>query len=170
LAAALTLLAVVPAGTGWAQDCVQQLHQEAKTWARHRIAVIQAAAGDVLGAKKTIWEIDEKDESGPIEVTGVWFCNGQAIYDHPPMSADVYRCDCQRDPRLLANERTTVAVPPSLRPSLPPNYLAPDPRHGALVAFTDEYDVYGTRVTSRKYADGHIVIETPRLNPNGSRP
>jgi hypothetical protein len=33
-----------------------------------------------------------------------------------------------------------------------------------LVDFTDDYDSRGTRVTSRKYADGHVVIETPRAD------
>ena len=47
-------------------------------------------------------------------------------------------------------------------PGLPPEYLAADARHGAVVDFVDEYDSHGTRVTSRTYADGYVVIETPR--------
>jgi hypothetical protein len=33
----------------------------------------------------------------------------------------------------------------------------------AGVISTDEYDASGTRVTSRKYADGVVVIETPHV-------
>ena len=40
-------------------------------------------------------------------------------------------------------------------------YVGVDARRGAVVAFTDEYDAHGTRVTSRRYADGSVVIETP---------
>ena len=50
---------------------------------------------------------------------------------------------------------------------LPANYLAADPHHGAVVDFRDEYDSYGTRVTSRRYADGYSVIETPHAAKNG---
>ena len=30
-----------------------------------------------------------------------------------------------------------------------------------MVDFTDECDSFGTRVTSRRYTDGSVVIETP---------
>ena len=167
LAAVLTLWAMIPAGTGRAQDGIQQLHQEAKTWARHRIAVIQAASGDVLGAKKTVWEIDEDAENRPAEVTAVWFCNGQPIYDHSPMFTGECRCNCQQDPRFVARDRAAVpappaSVPPAARPSLPSNYLAPDPRHGAIVGFTDEYDVL------RHARDFEKVCRWPRGDRNAA--
>ena len=53
-------------------------------------------------------------------------------------------------------------VPAAVPAGLPANYLAADPRHGAVIDFTDERDSGGTRMTSRKYADGYVVIETPR--------
>ena len=58
-------------------------------------------------------------------------------------------------------EATALLVLPA---DLPANYLDADQRHGAVVDFTDERDGYGTRVTSRKYADGYVVIETPRAS------
>jgi hypothetical protein len=53
-------------------------------------------------------------------------------------------------------------VPATCPPGLRPDYLDPDPHHGAVVDFCDDHDSRGTRVTSRKYADGYVVIETPQ--------
>ena len=150
----------------WAQDFVRDDRQVARTWTLHRIAVIQAAGGDVQGAKNTIAEINDTDRpKRPSEVTSVWFCNGMAIYDHPPAFA---RRDC-RDcaGTQYYRDRSPDYVPAKVPSGLPANYLAADPRHGAVVDFQDEYDSYGTRVTARRYADGYVVIETPRSAKNG---
>lgn len=56
-------------------------------------------------------------------------------------------------------------VPAEVPKGLPANYLAPHPKYGALIDFLDEYDSFGTRVTSRTYANGHVIIETPRIQP-----
>jgi hypothetical protein len=126
---------------------VQQGRDFAKTWGMHQIAVIQAGDGDYQAAKRTLSQIGDDGEKIPADVTGVWFCNGLAIYDHPPG-------------RWLGPWPLAGLSPPGL----PPNYLAPDPRRGAVVKFIDERDSRGTRVTSRTYANGSIVIETPQSN------
>lgn len=158
LAAALLTPATLSTGAVQAQDCIYEMRETAKTWAMHRIAVIQAAAGDVLGAKRTVSQIGEVGDRGPSDVTGVWFCNGRAIYDHPPTSSGWKGCNwqCFFDP-----DQTAGSVPSQAAPAPPSNYLNPDPHHGAVVRFTEEYDSHGTRVTSRKHADGYMVIETP---------
>ncbi len=63
-------------------DYVGDDYESAKTWAMHKIAVIQAARGDVAGAKNTLAQIGYRGNVG--EVTGVWFLNGEPIYDRPP--------------------------------------------------------------------------------------
>ena len=161
LAAALLLPAVLPAGTVRAQDCVNDGRECAKTWAMHRIAVIQAAAGDVQGAKRTVSQIDEDGEKGPSDVTAVWFCDGQPVYDHPPAPAGCAGCNHRAFPVFFGGERAAEHVPAQVPPGLPANYLDGDPRHGAVVEFADERDSQGTRITSRTYADGYAVIETP---------
>ena len=57
-----------------------------------------------------------------------------------------------------SSSRTGPKCPPDLRP----DYLDPDPQHGAVVEFFEDYDSHGTRLTSRKYADGCVVIESLR--------
>ena len=161
LAAALLLPAMLAAGTVQAQDYVLDGREWAKTWAMHQIAVIQAAAGDVQGAKRTVSQISEDAEKGPSEVTAVWFCQGQPVYDHPPAPADCAGCNHRAIQIFSGGERATDPVPSQVPPGLPANYLDSDPRHGAVVEFADERDSHGTRVTSRTYADGHAVIETP---------
>ena len=161
LAAALLLPAMLSAGTVRAQDYVDNGREWARTWAMHRIAVIQAAAGDVQGAKRTVTQIDEDGEKGPSDVTAVWFCQGQPVYDHPPAPAGCAGCNHRVVPAFFGGDWVADRVPSQVPPGLPANYLDGDPRHGAVVEFADERDSQGTRVTSRTYADGYAVIETP---------
>jgi hypothetical protein len=161
LAAVILLPVMLSAGTVRAQDCTREMREAAQAWAMSKIAVIQAAAGDVQGAKRTVSQIDEEGEKGPSDVIAVWFCNGQPIYNHPPRYAGWIRYDRQENGHPFSRDWSVNHVPSTVPPGLPANYLASDPRHGALANFTDEYDSYGTRVTSRKYADGYVVIETP---------
>ncbi len=131
----------------------------AKTWGMHRIAVIQAKHGDVQGAKRTLSQIGDEGEKRPADVTAVWFCDGQPIYDHPP--AQSVRSLPYASPsfdRSPAVHRAPAKAPPGL----PANYLSPDPRRGAVVEWIDERDSRGVRVVSRRYADGSVVIETPK--------
>jgi hypothetical protein len=160
--AAMLFPALLSGGTVCAQDWIREGREAAMTWAMHRIAVIQAANGDVQGAKKTVSQIDEDGPKGPADVTGVWFCNGLPIYDHPPGSIGGSECGW----REITCDRVADHVPSEVPPGLPSNYFAPDPHHGAVVDFIDDYDSHGTRVTSRKYADGYAVIETPQTRPN----
>jgi hypothetical protein len=147
-----------------AQDFGSIDREAARSWALHRIAVIQAVRGEVGDAKNTVAEINETEiVSGAGDVTSVSFCNGMIIYNHPPGRIDISRsAACYR-------YATAVPIPPSPTPPapiqrtiLPAAYFAADSRHGRLVAFSDECDSSGTRVTCRRYADGHVVIETPR--------
>jgi len=149
-AAALLLPVVLSASALAADDCVENWTggegAMAKIWGMHRIAVIQAKAGDVLGAKKTLAQIGAGRPTATANVTGVWFCDGEPVYGLPPAPfAPVIPC------------AATAQVPSDL----PSNYLGRDARHGAIVNFTDECDAYGVRVTVREYADGYTVIETP---------
>ena len=50
---------VLSADAVWAQDFVRYDQQAARSWTLHRIAVIQADRGDVVGAKNTVAEITE---------------------------------------------------------------------------------------------------------------
>jgi hypothetical protein len=169
LVVSVLTVAVLSSGVVWAQDFVQYDQQAARSWTLHRIAVIQARNGDVTGAKNTVAQIIEpQGNPGPSEVTSVWFCNGMVMYDHPPAFArqpySVYPvCPVQPIYRDLSPRSVPVEAPQGL----PANYLAADPRHGAMVDFRDEYDSSGTRVTSRRYADGYVVIETPHTARNG---
>jgi len=163
LAASTLLTVVLLADAVWAQDFIRVDRQVARTWALHRIAVIEAAGGDVQGAKNTVAQINDSEcARGPSEVTGVCFCNGVPFYDHPPTPAGYGRPGSQYF-RDLSPDRVPAEVPQGL----PANYLAADPRHGAVVDFRDEYDSYGTRVTARRYADGYAVMETPRTAKTG---
>ena len=70
-----------------AQDSPAAFRDATKTWGMYQIAVMQAAAGHPQDAKHTLWQIDQGPPCCPSEVTGVWFCCGMPIYDHPPMPA-----------------------------------------------------------------------------------
>jgi hypothetical protein len=131
----------------------------AKTWGMYDIAVIQAKHRDIQGAKHTLSQIGDDREKAPADVTAVWFCCGRPVYDHPP--APPYRT-WQYEPLFANGHQAINRTPAKNLPALPPDYLAADPRHGAIVEFTDETDSSGTRITSRRYADGSVVIETPR--------
>jgi len=156
VSAVLTAAAIASATAARGDDFFGEMHEAAQTWAMHRIAVIQAAAGDVQGAKRTASQIGRRWDPGPTEVTGVWFRCGRPVYDHPPCFAPAYwQC-------LGCKKPAARGVPSQVPPGLPANFLDADPRHGAVVDFTDEYDCRGTRVTTRTYADGHVAIETPR--------
>ncbi len=158
LAVSFLTAVVLLADAAWAQDFVRYDQQVARSWTLHRIAVIQADRGDVVGAKNTVAEITELQcNPGPSEVTSVWFCNGMVMYDHPPAFA---RRPCEVRP--IYRDLSPARVPAEVPQGLPANYLAADPHHGAVVDFRDEYDSYGTRATYRRYADGYAVIETPR--------
>jgi hypothetical protein len=139
-------------------DWARGERESARTSALHNIAMIQASNGDVQGAKQTVRQMVNGPKPGWSEVTVVWTCNGQPIYDHPPKPSGANSIVWQG---FLTREQAADRVPSEVPPGLPSTYLAADPRHGALVDFTDGHDSRGTRVTSRKYADGHIVIETP---------
>jgi hypothetical protein len=178
-AVTLALTAMLPVAAVRADDWANQARlgrQMADAWARNCIAIIQAEHGDVLGGKKTALEISEPEGVGPIPVTLVRSCNGQAIcipllgpcdstgQPLPPVPA-VGSYDAQRASYFSGSDRAPDRVPAKVPSGLAANYLAPDPRHGAVVDFVDERDTRGTRVTSRKYADGYVVIETP--HPEG---
>ncbi len=92
---------------------------------------------------------------GGAKVTGVWFCNGQAIYDCPPDWPP------QTGPAPIPQPPLPGIVPQSAA-ALPADYLAPHRVHGPIVSFNDSCDSRGTRVTGRTYADGSVIIETPR--------
>jgi hypothetical protein len=156
----LSLLAMPP--TYYAtppRDVVWEGRDFAKTWGMHDIALIQAEQNDVQGAKRTLSQIGDDCEKIPADVTAVWFCCGRTFYDHPP--ARSLRLS-QYEPTYLTPPQTVDHATLKTPPDLPSNYLAPDSRHGAVVEFVDEHDSHGTRVTSRRYADGAVVIETPR--------
>jgi hypothetical protein len=168
--AALVLSAMLTASTVRSQDCIVEMREAAKAWAMHQIAVIQAERGNVQGAKQTVWQIDAEREAcekqRPSDVTGVWFCNGRAIYDHPPGLIGPFGYSQQQNGYVLTRGEASNSDPSRIPAGLPPNWLAPDPRHGVVVSFTDEYDSHGTRVTTRNYADGYAVIETPHADEN----
>lgn len=176
---ALLLTFVLNAGTAAAQqDGMARERESAKAWAMTRIAEIQAAFGDVQGAKRTVTQIGQDGLKGTVDVTGVWFCNGEPLYDHPPLGWDRggmplpggLKQSSENWPRIGADGVRPVSFDAVQRcddvplqiPALPAESLAADPRHGAVVEFTDEVDGHGTRVISRRYADGAVVIETPR--------
>jgi hypothetical protein len=165
LTVAVLTAGVLSAGAVSAQDFVRYDQQFARSWTLHRIAVIQAANGDVTAAKNTVAEITESQcPPGPSEVTSVWFCNGTVMYDHPPAFA---RRPCNNwAPRPIYRDRSPYIVPAAVPQGLPTNYLAADPSHGAVIDFRDEYDSSGTRATYRRYADGYVVIETPHTAKN----
>jgi hypothetical protein len=150
----------------WGQDFVRTDQQVARSWTLHRIAVIQAKSGDVVGAKNTVAEITESQcAPGPSAVTSVRFCNGVPLYCYRPgcvrpVGSDASGWQYYRD-------RSPARVPSRAPQGLPANYLAVDPRHGAVVDFRDESDSSGTRVTFRRYADGYTMIETPHPAKNG---
>jgi hypothetical protein len=166
LVVSLLAAGVLSAGEVWAQDFVRYDQQAARSWTLHRIAVIQARYGDVTGAKNTVAQIIESQcPPGPSEVTSVWFCNGMVMYDHPPAFARQAYSVYPVQP--IYRDLSPRSLPVETPQGLPANYLAADPRHGAIVDFRDEYDSSGTRVTARRYADGYVVIETPRPRKRG---
>lgn len=162
LVASVLMAGVLSTGVAWAQDFLRYDQQAARNWTLHRIAAIQAAQGDVVGAKNTVAQIIESQcPPGPSDVTSVWFCNGMAMYDHPP----AFGRQAYGGPVPIYRNLSPRSVPAATPQGLPADYLAADPRHGAVVDFQDEYDSYGTRVTSRRYADGYSIIETPGKKP-----
>jgi hypothetical protein len=161
LLAALPYSDIPPAGS---QNFIREQRELAETSALYAIAVIQAEQGDIQGAKRTASQINEGEfaHTRPSEVTVVWFCEGCPIYDHPPgtMRQLPFR---ERDEAFREGSFPEVIPPGEKSPSgLPANYLKPDPIHGKVVDFVDSRDRQGKRITSRKYADGSIVIETPQ--------
>jgi hypothetical protein len=164
IAAALFSPAMLLATPVRAQDDFMREGRDAvRAWTLHWIAAIQAARGDVDDAKNTVAQIDQPDSvRGEADVTGVCFCEGLPLYDHPPAPAGWNLSDLRRSQVFRNRHQVPDRVPTAAPQGLPANYLAPDPRHGAVVNFTDERDSYGTRVTSRRYADGYTLIETPR--------
>jgi hypothetical protein len=184
LVATIFFCAALLPGILAAEDWTAQDRQWAQTWAMHRIAVIQAAEGDAQAAKRTVSQIDEFGAPGDINVTAVWFVQGQPVYQAVPACYGDCRAAAEsaataspgwaaRDAHAVqyfwAQDRGTDRVPTQVPPGLPTNYLDPDPRHGAVVDFVDEVDVHGTRVTSRAYADGYAVIETPAVSAGAER-
>ena len=177
----LVSLVLLPTGIVEAEDWIGVERQSARSWGMHRIAVHQAAGGDVQGAKRTLSQIDDYGPKRPSRVTVVSFWNRQPICAYECQPAVHYDAVPARDLPLakspgwggrdthgtqyfLAGDRPADHLPSEFPVDLPLDYLDPDPRHGAVVDFADEYDGHGTRVTSRKYTDGHMVIETPRMS------
>jgi hypothetical protein len=162
-ALAFLVLAVLPNGFAAAQDIIRVDRSVARSWGLQQIALIQAAQGDIAGALNTIASINDPEVvRGAGDVTGVCFCGGVPFYDHPPAPADWFLFSQPGTEVFSARDRAPTRVPKTVPQGLPADYLAADPRHGAVVSFSDEYDSHGTRVTSRRYADGHIMIDTPR--------
>jgi hypothetical protein len=158
--AAFFVPTLLSAETIWMQDFLHQDREMARTWTLHRIAAIQAVNGDIEGAKNTVAQIGDADvipESA--EATRAGFSTAQ-----PPCNAPAATSRSDRSGSLifLKRNRAPEHVPTAVPQGLPANYFTADPRHGALVNFSDERDGSGTRVTSRRYADGYIVIETPK--------
>jgi hypothetical protein len=161
--AALLLPTVLLAGDPDSRNFIRVDRAVARSWGLHQIALIQAAQGDITGALNTIASIDDADVvHGAGEVTSMGFCTGMPLYDRSlaPGNRSVFSGPGSQV--FSGRSRVPDHVPATVPPGLPANYLAADPRHGALVNFSDERDSYGTRVTSRRYADGYIVIDTPR--------
>ncbi len=75
--------------------------------------------------------------------------------------------DSRGNQYFLARDRAPDRVLLRAPADLPSDYLAADPQHGPVVDFVDDYDRHGTRITSRRYADGHAVIES--LRPSDTR-
>ena len=164
LFAVIFTLASFSVGIVRAEDTIRAEREAAKSWGLHRIAILQAQAGDFQDAKRTISQIDETGAPGSSDVTAVWFNNGEIVYDHLPASIVLDRISQPELPRLIRVKQIPASVPAEVPAGLPADYLAPDPQHGDLLAFTDECDSRGTRVTSRTYADGLTVIETPQAD------
>jgi hypothetical protein len=166
--AAFSLPHVLSPDAARAEDFIRVDRAVARSWGLHQIAVIQAAQGDVNGALNTIAQINDPEVvRGAGDVTGVCFCNGIPLYDHPPAPPDWALFDRPGTQVFGDYGRAPDRVPATPPQGLPANYFAANSRHGAVVSFSDEYDSRGTRVTSRRYADGHIVIETPRSGKTG---
>jgi hypothetical protein len=162
-AAALLLPTVLLADTPESRSFIRVDRAVARSWGLHRIAVIQAAQGDITGALNTIASIDDLDVvRGAGDVTGVCFCEGMPLYDHPPAPGNANLFTGPGSQVFPGRNHVPDRVPATVPQGLPADYLAADPRHGAVVNFSDECDSYGTRVTSRRYADGYVVIDTPR--------
>jgi hypothetical protein len=171
----IALMTVVYCGVLDAQDWTGEAwlnRRLAETWSFRDIAVIQACHGDVQGAKQTALQINECYENIASRVTAVWFCNGRPFYVPLPYWEEGFRVPWS--PTLNAQLSTLCSplatphaslppprVPPQVPAGLRAGYLDAEPKHGALLEFTDERDGRGTRVTSRRYADGYVVIETP---------
>jgi hypothetical protein len=160
----LSLPAMLSPDAAQAGDQIRLDRAVARSWGLHRIALIQAAQGDITGALNTIAQIDDPDViRGAGDVTGVGFFDGIPLYDHAPAAPDSGIFNQPGTQVFAAFDRTPNRVPATPPRGLSANYLAADSRHGAVVNFRDERDSHGTRVTSRRYADGHVVIETPRV-------
>jgi hypothetical protein len=84
------LLGMAATSSASAEDWLHGDKEVAQTWAMHKIAVIQAEAGDFNGAKQTVAQITEHIGSTPAVVTGVWFDEGRPVYNHPPAEWPIY--------------------------------------------------------------------------------
>ena len=168
LAIAVLLLAALPAGAAQAQDYARDIGETAKSWGMHVLSVMQAATGDVQQANKTLSQINETGKKSRSDVTAASFESSQSVSNQP---RGLVRGDIGdlKNPHCSYRDRVADCVPAEAPSGLPSNYLAADPRHGSLVDFTDECDSRGTRVTSRTYADGHVVIETPHADASAGQ-
>lgn len=165
---AFLLLAALPAGAAQAQDYARDIGETAKSWGMQMLGVIQAATGDVQQANQTLTQITANSNKSRSPVTVASFENSQSRSNQPRATigneiGDLKNMHCSY------RDRIANYVPAEVPAGLPSNYLAADPRHGRLVDFTDESDSRGTRVTSRTYADGHVVIETPHADASASQ-
>ena len=128
--------------------------------------MIQAAGGDVQGAKNTVAQIND-----PAMCPGPGGGHERMVLqrrgDVRPSARPPAGYVSPGSRYYLTRDRSPDHVPAQVPQGLPANYLAADPRHGAVVDFIDETDSYGTRVTARRYADGYVVIETPHAAKNG---
>jgi hypothetical protein len=136
----------VVAATVLPDDCTRATREAARTWGLNRIALIEAANGDVVGAKNTLSQVDDDDPPPPMDVTTVWFCNRMPSHEHRfpmPCPNPVWQAFDNRG-------RQPAGIPDRAPFGLQSDYLAADPRHGQVIDFTYEYDPNGMRMTSRK--------------------
>jgi hypothetical protein len=180
------LSALSPLQAASADDIVGEMREAAKIWGWQGIALIEAQNGKVRSALRIIDRIGNNAERCSPTVTVVSFCNGQPIYrvvaDAPARDCPDFRgrhgnavvgengtgpftASATQYESVVDGNKNGTSSPSRPSPELPAEYFAPHPRHGELVDFAEQYDSHGTRVTSRKYADGHFIIETPHARP-----
>jgi hypothetical protein len=130
---------------------IQAERESAITWGMRDIAILQAGEGDMQSAKQTLSQIRQMP-----------FGLSAADLKSPGWA----RRDAFGSLYFFACDRPADHMPGKAPEGLPANYLDADPAHGPVVDFVDDSDGHGVRVTSRRYADGYAVIETPTTVEN----